>query len=96
MQLPISAVEMSSTKPIVRIGHLGGELGDRARAIRRVRPHDVRLQLRQIELDHAVVVLVGVGLHLRVRLEQVLGTARHSGTRSPRPVARKYFAIRSS
>ncbi len=46
--------------------HLGGELADGARAVGRVRPHDVRLELGQVHLDHLVEVLLRVGEHLRI------------------------------
>ena len=64
---------------VLRVAHLGGELRDRARAVGRMRADDVRLQLRQIDLDDAVVVLLGVGLDLRVGLEQMLVLLSASG-----------------
>ena len=41
---------------VCRIGNLRREPGDRTRAIRRMRPDDMRLQPREIEFDDAVVV----------------------------------------
>ena len=56
---------------VLRVGHLGGELPDRARAIRGVGPDHVRLQRRQVEPHHSLVVLLGVGLDLLVRGQEV-------------------------
>ena len=53
-----------------RVRHLGGELGDRTRPVGRVRSDDVRLERREVELDHAVVVLLRVASTSR-RREQV-------------------------
>ena len=59
-------------KAVLRVGHLGGELGDRARPVGRMGTDDVGLELGEIELDDAVVVLRGIGLDLLVRFEQML------------------------
>src|SRR6267154_2072556 len=59
-------------KTVARIGHFGGEPGNRAGPVRGMRADDVGLQLGQVELDHPVVIFRWVGLDLFVRLEQML------------------------
>ena len=58
----------------IGIANLGHEGGDGPRAIGRVRSGDVGLELRQIEAQHALVVLFRAGFDLGVRLEQMLAT----------------------
>ena len=71
VQLPISTWEIVSTKAFFGIGELGLELRQRPRAVGRVRPDDVRLERGEIELEHALVVLLGVRFDFGVGLEQV-------------------------
>jgi hypothetical protein len=61
VQLPISAAEMASGK---------SSGGNRPGSVRRPRPRHVRLEAAQVEAKYAVVVLVGVRLHLRIGSEQ--------------------------
>ena len=74
---------------VLRIGHLGGELGDRARAVGRMRADDVGLELGQVELDDAVVVFLGIGLDFLVRFEQMLVLLASAAPDRRVPVARR-------
>ena len=51
--------------------HLLGQTGDGAGAVWRVGAYEVGLQLRQVDLHHAVVVAAGVGLALGIGPEYV-------------------------
>src|SRR5258706_135370 len=56
---------------VARVRDLGGEARDRPRAVRRVRADDVRLELREIDLDDPLEVLLGARLDLGVGREQL-------------------------
>ena len=64
-------------------------------AVGRMRPDHVRLELREIDLEHAIVVPLGIRFSLRIGFEQVRYRST-SGTRSPRRVALRYSHVRSS
>ena len=83
-------------KPILRVGDLGGELGDRSRPVGRMRADDVGFELGQVELDHAVVVFRRIGLDLLVGLEQMLILLEQRHQDRACPVARRYLAMCSS
>ncbi len=87
MQLPMSAAVMVA-EPVVGL-HLGGQLGDRPRAVRRVRADDVRLQRGEIDLDDPVVVLLRRRPRPRGRLSRCGRNSSASAASSARPVARR-------
>ena len=97
VQLPISAAEIASTKPLpgARTSAARAEMG-RARS-GEPGPITCGSSAREVEPQHAVVVLLRALLHLGVGREQVRSMARStSGTSAPRSVAWRYASIRSS
>ena len=88
MQLPIKRRRDFIDKAVTAVRDLGGKFGDGTRAVGRMWPNDMRLECAQIELDHAIVVRLGICLDFRVRHQQVLMLFM-SGTRHSRPVARR-------
>ena len=74
---------------VLRVGDLGGEARDRARAVRRVRADDVRLERREVELEHALVVLLRARLDLGVGREQRAVPLDRAARGRRAPVARR-------
>ena len=60
-----------------------------------MRPDHVRFELGEIELEHAVVVQLGLCFDLRIGFEQ-LAVPLDQRHESPRRVARRYSQVRSS
>ena len=64
VQLPSRAAEICSTKPLG--GHFGSKLGNWARPVGSVWPHDMRLEFGQVDLHHLLVERRGVALDLGI------------------------------
>jgi hypothetical protein len=67
-----------------RFLRVGGELGDRTREIGRVRTDDVRLELRQVDLDDLVVEPLGLSGRLGVAVTSSRASSRGRQRRSLR------------
>ena len=84
MQLPISAARCRTGKPCSG-RHLGGELADRPRAVRRVRPDDVRLERRAGRARGRGRRSRSGRLDLRVGLAALRDCARPASAMAARP-----------